>query len=57
MYSAEVSVFVREAEGGPVEVIFQRHEWQIMEKIAEVRFAVPETSVSRRVLCGEYVSL
>lgn len=31
MYSAEVSVFVREAEGGPVEVFFHRHEWQILE--------------------------
>ena len=56
MVSAEVSVFVRKAQGGPVEVFFRRHEWQVNGVIAEVRFTVPETSASRRALCGECVT-
>ena len=40
MVSTEVSVFVRKAQGGPVEVFFRRHEWQVNGVIAEVRFTV-----------------
>ena len=56
MHLSEVSVVVRKAQGGPVEVFFSASRVADNGVVAEVRFAVPETSVSRRALCGEDVT-